>query len=235
MNRQTATPATPNFFDRTMAQAYDQRNSALAPISRNLHFLIQLMLEDLPPPARALCIGVGTGAEILSLAEAYPEWSFVGVDPSADMLEVCRDRLRAAGVENRCELIQGYVEAAPRGNPFDVALSILVAHFIQREGRPSFYRNICNRLKPGGHFVTAEISTDLDGPDFPDKLEDWKRIQRRMGATPDSLAGLEKGMRDTLGVLSPLETETLLQDARFAPAVAFLQAFMVRGWRTRKI
>ena len=52
-----------------------------------MHFLIGLVLKELPTDARILCVGVGTGAEIFSLAEEYPEWTFVGVDPSADMLE----------------------------------------------------------------------------------------------------------------------------------------------------
>lgn len=62
----------PSFFGRDVADAYDARNNALAPISNNLHFLLRLVLADLPVDARVLCVGVGTGAEILSLASAFP-------------------------------------------------------------------------------------------------------------------------------------------------------------------
>jgi len=190
----------PDFFNREIAAAYDRRNSALAPISDGLHFLLRLVLADLPADARILCVGVGTGAEILALAKAYPGWSFVGVDPSEDMLAVGRDRLDQAGVLDRCRLVHGYVQDAPR-EAFDAAVSLLVAHFIKREDRPAFYSEIHDRLKPGGLYASAEISGDLDAPEFPDLLEDWKRIQILMGATPESLAKLGAMLRDGLGVL----------------------------------
>lgn len=226
-------PAAPNFFNQEMADAYDARNSGLKPISDSLHFLVRLVLADLPADARILCVGVGTGAEILSLAQTYPGWSFVGIDPSAEMLEVGRRRLAAAGVLERCDLMQGYVEDAPQGG-FDAVVSLLVAHFIKRDGRPGFYRAIHDRLKPGGRFVSAEISADLDAPEFPAMLEDWKQVQTLMGATPDSLAKLGGMMRDVLGVLPPAETEDLWRAAGFARPIPFFQGFMIRGWHATR-
>lgn len=225
--------AAPKVFNREIADAYDRRNSALAPISDGLHFLLRLVLEDLPTNARVLCVGVGTGAEILSLARAYPGWSFVGVDPSEDMLAVGRHRLEEAGILDRCQLLHGYVHDAPRDG-FDAVVSLLVAHFIKREDRLAFYSAIHDRLKPGGHFASAEITGDLDAPEFPDVLADWKRIQVLMGATPESLAKLGGMLRDGLGVLPPAETEALWRAAGFPKPIPFFQAFMIRGWHAAK-
>ena len=222
--------ASPNFFSQEIADAYDRRNRGLAPVSDNLHFLLGLTLADLPAEARVLCVGVGTGAEILSLASRYPGWSFVGVDPSEEMLAVGRHRLEQAGVLDRCELLQGYVQDVP-DTGFDAAVSLLVAHFIKREDRPAFYSGVHDRLKPGGRFVSAEISGDLDAPEFPEMLEDWKRIQVLMGATPESLAKLAGMMRDVLAVLPPAETEALWEAAGFGKPIPFFPAFMIRGWR----
>ncbi len=224
---------SPAFFNQEMADAYDRRNSALAPISDSLHFLMRLVLADRPADARVLCVGVGTGAEILSLAKAYPGWSFVGIDPSEEMLSVARRRLEQAGVLDRCELVQGYAEDAPGGG-FDAAVSLLVAHFIKREDRGLFYAAIHERLKPGGRFVSAEISGDLDAPEFPEMLEDWKRVQALMGATSESLAKLGGMMRDVLAVLTPAETEAMWKAGGFRTPVPFFQAFMIRGWHAVK-
>ncbi|MDR7114359.1 class I SAM-dependent methyltransferase [Caulobacter sp. BE254] len=227
-------PATSsNFFNQEIADAYDRRNSALAPISDGLHFMLRLVLADLPADARVLCVGVGTGAEILSLARIYPGWSFVGVDPSEEMLAVGRHRLEQAGLLDRCQLLQGYAQDAPHGG-FDAAVSLLVAHFIKREDRHAFYSAIHHRLKPGGRFASAEISGDLDAPEFPEMLEDWKRIQVLMGATPESLTKLGGMMRDMLGVLPPAETEALWKAAGFSKPIPFYQAFMIRGWHAVK-
>lgn len=224
----------PDFFNQDMARRYDERNSKLSAISDNLHFLVRLVLADLPARARILCVGVGTGAEILSLAKARPEWSFVGVDPSKEMLEVCRDRLEREGVGERCELIHGYVQDAPDGTTFDAVLSILVTHFIPRAERRGFYENILQRLKSLGYFVSAEISTDLDAPEFPAMLKNWEQVQALMGATPESLQALGDTLRNTLSVLSPEETGALWEESGFAAPVPFFQAFMIRGWYARK-
>lgn len=224
----------PDFFNQDMAKRYDERNSKLAAISDNLHFLIRLVLADLPSRARILCVGAGTGAEILSLAEARPGWTFVGVDPSREMLEVCRARLAQEGASDRCELIHGYVQDTPEAPAFDAVLSILVAHFIARAERRAFYANILQRLKPDGYFVSAEISADLEAPEFPAMLRNWEQVQALMGATPASLQALADTLRNTLNVLSPAETNALWLESGFGPPVEFFQAFMIRGWYARK-
>lgn len=217
------------FFNRDLAEAYDRRNAALKPISDCLHFLMRLVLKGLPDDARVLCVGVGTGAEILSLAAVFPGWSFVGVDPSSDMLDVGTHRLEEAGVLDRCRMIPGYVDdVADTG--FDAVISLLVAHFIQLEHRPAFYRAIHDRLKQGGRYVSAEISDDLVGPAFPAMLDDWKEVQALMGADQESLASLPDVLRNVLGVVPPAETVELWRDAGFGLPVPFFQSFMIRGW-----
>lgn len=224
-------PATnaAGLFNKEAAEAYDRRNAALKPIADALHFLMRLALADLPDDARVLCVGVGTGAEILSLAEARPGWTFVGVDPSAEMLGVGRHRLEQAGVADRVELIHGYVDDVAETG-FDVVVALLVAHFIRRPERRTFYATVHDRLEPGGRFLSAEISTDLAAPEAPAMLADWAQVQAMMGATPESLARLPEVLRDVLGVVPPAETEAMWREAGFATPVPFFQAFMIRGW-----
>lgn len=173
---------------------------------------------------------MGTGAEILSLSDSYPHWSFVGVDPSAAMLEVCRERLEEAGIAERCTLIHGYVQDAPAGETFDAALSILVSHFVARAQKPRFYREMTQRLGTGGVLVDAAIGGDFDSPAFPSMLENWKRVQALMGGTPESLAALPHMLRDVLSVIPPAETESLIRDSGIRHPVHFFQSFMITGW-----
>lgn len=228
------TMTAPDFFNADMAKAYDARNSGLAAISENMHFLVRLVLADLPPRARILSVGAGTGAEILALAKANAAWTFVAVDPSASMLDVCRERLAEAGVLERCELIHGYVQDAPTGENFDAVLSILVAHFVPRAAREDFYRQIHARLKPGGRFVSTEIAGDLEAPAFPEMLKNWAQVQTLMGATPESLRALPEMLRNSLTVLTAEETEASWKVAGFATPIPFFQSFMIRGWHAVK-
>jgi tRNA (cmo5U34)-methyltransferase len=217
-----------------MAEGYDERNRKLAPIADALHFLIRLVLRRLPARARVLCVGVGTGAEVLSLAAAFPEWTFLGLDPSAQMLEVCSERLQSAGVAERCELVQGYVQDAPPGASFDAAVAVLVGHFVPRAERLGFYQNMLSRLRSGGYVVSAEISCDLDSPQFPSMLEDWAQVQTLMGANAASIASLPTQLREMLTVLPPAEIEGLLRRSGVLTPVRFFQAFMISGWYGQK-
>lgn len=212
------------------AKSYDERNRELAPIAENMHFLIRLVLRDLPKNARILCIGVGTGAEILSLAQSFPGWTFVGVDPADGMLDVCREKLSEAGVLGRCELIHGYVHDVEAKANFDAVLSVLVAHFVKRDERLGFYQAMCDRLRANGILVNTEISFDLDSPEFPFMLKNWEAVQHLMGATPESIAGLSQTLREMLSVISPAETEGLLMQSGIQMPVRFFQSFMISGW-----
>jgi len=212
------------------ARVYDERNLPLAPIAENMHFLIRLILKNAPVRARVLCVGVGTGAEILSLSKSFPEWTFVGVDPSSGMLDVCRERLSTAGVLNRTELIHGYVHDVPLAENYDAALSILVAHFVKRQDRLNFYEAMCDRLSDNGTLINTEISYDLNSPKFQSMIKNWEAVQLLMGATPESLTNLSQVLREMLSVISPGETESLLIQCGISMPVRFFQAFMISGW-----
>ena len=221
-------------FNAEAARRYDERNSRLADISNCLHFLTTLVLKDLPPRSRVLCVGAGTGAEILALARTFPEWRFVALDPSLAMLDVCRERLEAAGFAARCEFVHGYARDLPRTPEFDAVMSILVGHFVGRTERLDFYRQMSDRLQAGGYLVNAEISFDLDSTEFPPMLKNWEALQSLMGATPESLAALPKLLREMLCVLPPIETEELIRQSGIKTPVRFFQALMICGWYGRK-
>lgn len=225
----TKTPM-PDFFSKDSSRTYDEKNRKLAPISDAMHFLMRLVLMDRPARSRVLCVGVGTGAEILSLSLAFPDWTFVGVDPSASMLEVCRERLESAGLADRCELVHGYVQDVPGGESFDMVLSVLVGHFVKREERLAFFENMVARLRKGGCLVNTEISFDLGSDGYPSMLKNWERVQALMGGTPESLAKLPQVLRDVLTVLPPVEVEELLKQSGIAKPVRFFQALMISGW-----
>jgi len=221
-----------DYFTKEASLVYDERNSRLAPM--DMYFLIRLILKNLPAKARILCVGVGTGAEILNLSKTFSEWQFVGVDPSGAMLEVCTERLKSAGVSERCQLVHGYVQDLPNGEAFDAALSMLVTHFVKPDERLDFFQNITSRLKEAGVLINTEISFDLNSAEFPSMVEQWGKIQALMGATPESLANLPQQLREMLSVLPPSETEDLLRKSGILMPVRFFQAFMIVGWYGRK-
>jgi tRNA (cmo5U34)-methyltransferase len=223
-----------DYFTEEMAQSYDERNRGLAPISDALHFLVRLTLENLPPRSRILCVGAGTGSEILYLSTHFSEWSFVALEPSLSMLNVCRKRVHDAGIANRCDLVHGFVQDLPARADFDAVLSINVAHFIRRDERADFFRRIAAHLRSGGYFVNTEVSFDLESSEFPEMLKNWEKIQRMMGATPESIKSLPEQLREKLTILTPTETEHLLLQSGIDFVIPFYRAFMICGWYGEK-
>lgn len=131
-------PAT--LFDKEQAAAYDERFAKLAPLKDSLHLLIRILFSELPERARILCVGVGTGAELIALAKAFPGFEFAAVEPSEPMLEVCKQRAREEGIASRCTFHNGFVHTLPASEPYDAATSILVSQFlVQRADRVGFF------------------------------------------------------------------------------------------------
>ena len=76
-------------FDEKRASTYDERAAKLAPLRDTLHLLTRLILSELPANARILCVGVGTGLELIYLAKEFPQWQFTAVEPATAMLDTC--------------------------------------------------------------------------------------------------------------------------------------------------
>ena len=74
-------------FDQ-QAPIYDQQWAKVAPLRDALNLLVAAVFSELPPDARVLCVGAGTGSEILYLASRFPGFYFTAVEPSGPMLEV---------------------------------------------------------------------------------------------------------------------------------------------------
>lgn len=139
-------------FDQQAAR-YDERWARTAPIRDALHFLLQAVFAPLPAEARVLCIGAGTGEEILHLAQCRPGWTFTAVEPSGAMLQVLCDKATRAGIEQRCQFHEGYLETLPEQAPFDAATCLLVSQFmLERDARIGFFRGIAARLGPARYW-----------------------------------------------------------------------------------
>lgn len=66
-------------FDQKCAAGYDQQWFKLAPLRDALHLLMGAVLADLRVDARILCVGVGTGPELIYLGQRFTQWRFTAV------------------------------------------------------------------------------------------------------------------------------------------------------------
>ncbi len=160
-----------------MASGYDSKVARMAPIYDGLYFLLESVLGELPQDARILCVGVGTGTELIHLAGAFPGWRFTALEPSGAMLDVCRKRVDEAGLSSRCSFHEGYLETLPPQSMHDAATCFLVSQFIlDAQARSDFFRQISNRLVPGGILVNSDLSADTEAKDYDALLAVWQKV-----------------------------------------------------------
>lgn len=224
-------------FDQ-QAASYDEKWSRLAPINSALHLLASAALAGLSPSARILCVGAGTGAEILFLAQKFPGWHFTAVEPSAAMLEVLRGRAEACGISSRCVFHHGYLDSLPPGEPFDAATSFLVSQFIlDREARSQFFQGIAERLRPAGLLISADLAGQLSAPDgSPGLLDLWFQLMRTSGTqpTPEEIEKMRDAYTHDVGVLPPQDVRNLIAGGGFDAPLLFFQAGMIHAWSARR-
>ncbi|MFJ9377154.1 class I SAM-dependent methyltransferase [Streptomyces sp. NPDC101455] len=100
-----------------------------------------------------LCCGTGAGVEVL--AKVCQE-SVTGVDFSTGMLDVARERTRAAGP--RVSWVRGDARALPFTSAFDLVVSFgAFGHFLPRE-LPGLFEQVHSVLRPGGCFAFPVVA-----------------------------------------------------------------------------
>jgi tRNA (cmo5U34)-methyltransferase len=220
-----------SYFGKAQAPFYDERAAKFASVRDALNSLVRLVLADLPSESRILCVGAGTGAELLDLARAFPGWRFTAVEPSRAMLEICCKKVDEAGIASRCEFHEGYLDSLPRTEPFNATTSILVSQFLTGPNqRRDFFYQIAKRLRPGGYLINADLASSLQSSAFESLFEIWLRAH---GLTPQAEKASQIGWGKDVAVSRPEEIESIIVEAGFERPILFYQALFIHAWHAR--
>lgn len=181
--------------DESIEQAQEQKLD---------HVCRKLMLK---PGDRLLDVGCGWGALVMHAAERYGVKA-LGITLSANQHALARERIRAAGLQDRCEVrIQDYRDV-PGSSVFDKIASIGMFEHVGLKNLPVYFGAIRRLLADGGivlnHGITSvdpeSRSVGLGGGDFIGKyvfphgeLPHLSLVIKEMGA-----AGLEVMDSETL-------------------------------------
>jgi len=186
-----------------------------------------LLAERVPHHGRVLVVGAGGGLELKRFAEMHAGWSFVGVDPAAEMLKLARSIL--GPLATRTQLHEGYVATAPAG-PFDGATCLLTFHFVAPPERRTMLAEIRKRLRPSAPFVVAHLSFPQESIERRQWLERYAAFVVSSGVDPVKARAGAEAVGSRLSILSPDQDEALLRDAGFSNVQLFYAGFAFRGW-----
>jgi tRNA (cmo5U34)-methyltransferase len=217
-------------FDQ-QAASYDQQWSKLAAFRDALHILIGSVFAKLPANSRILCVGAGTGAEIIYLADKFPHWTFTAVEPSPLMLEIYRSRAEEHGFAARCAFHEGYLDSLPATDAFDAATCLLVSQFIlEPEARSKFFRTIAKRLKPDAILASSDLASALKTDADQHLLEVWFRTIAGADMPAEGLARMRAAYGRDVAVLPVKAIEEIIVSGGFESPIHFFQAGLIHAW-----
>lgn len=221
-------PFLKNFSDPEAVSRYAEGPRRFVPGLDALHRMTGLLLsESAPDDARVLVLGAGGGSELDALAQGHPRWTFVGVDPAAEMLRLAERTAKAH--MDRIELVEGYIDDAPVG-PFDAAVCLLTLHFLAAPERERTIRQIHARLRPGAPFVAAHASFPQGVGERDIWLDRYAAYPIACGADPEQVRQARAAVAASLNAFSPEQDEAIMRAGGFANVSLFYAAFTWRGW-----
>jgi tRNA (cmo5U34)-methyltransferase len=205
-----------------MMAAYEP--AKLVPGYADLHALAQVLLAQHMGAGTVLILGAGGGHEMAHLAASRPDWRFLAVDPSAEMLDLAQTN--CADFAGRITYVKGHIDDAPQA-PCDGATCLLTLHFLPSAQRLATLQALRARLKLGAALVVAHHSIPAGEADI--WLPRFADFALGNGVTGPGLANGARALGQALPILTPDEDADLMQQAGFAPS-QFYHALTFRGW-----
>ena len=118
-----------------------------------------------------LDLGCGWGGLIIHAASRYGA-RCLGITLSAPQAELARERIRDAGVQDRCQVEQCDYRDLRLGNQFDKIASVGMFEHVGEALLPEYFRRAWQLLAPGGVFLNHGIARSAtylrNGPSFTD-------------------------------------------------------------------
>jgi cyclopropane-fatty-acyl-phospholipid synthase len=188
---------------------------------------------------RVLDVGCGWGTFAIHAARTYGVRA-VGVTLSPAQADLARERVHAAGLDDRVEIrVQDYRDVTD--GPFDAIASIGMAEHVGHAGLPDYARSLCSLLAPRGRLLNHAIARPPGPPDEPSRTSFIERyvfpdgelepLAVMVGALEE--AGLEvrdvESLREHYGLTLRAWVANL--EGRWEEAVALSSPGRARVWR----
>lgn len=133
--------------------------------------------------ATLLDLGIGTGLELESIFERFPNLTVTGVDLSGEMLRLLRKKYPGKALDLHQ---MSYFDYDMGEGRFDAALTVMTLHHYTHEVKTDLYRRILKALKPGGVYIESDYMISEGATENPQATEDfffaeYERLKREQG------------------------------------------------------
>lgn len=152
-------PVPPFEFNESVVQVFDDMIERSVPCYRELiHRQAQLAVHFYQSGTRIYDLGCSTGnmgLAIRAAMDAGRSFEWIGVDTSAPMLKVCRERMQSAGGHARVTLKCADIRDLEMAHASVIILN-LTLQFVPSADREALLKRIFKALVPGGILLLTE-------------------------------------------------------------------------------
>ena len=142
------------------------------------------------------------------------------------MIEVCCQRAKELDIYSRCIFHEGYLDSLPESDGFDVAISILVSHFIVNPlDRSKYFSEISSRLIHGGYMINADLASDMSASKYNNLVEVWVNMHDYAGIFVRTNSFGSKVTMLPIG-----EVESIIKSSGFEAPALFFQTLLIHAW-----
>lgn len=187
---------------------------------------------EFQPGETVLELAASFGNSAIALAKQYGV-RVVGIEKNPESVARARANIQAAGLEEQVQVIEGdifHLEQIP--GQFDYVLAEAILTMQSASGKAKILQGICDRLKPGGKFLSHELRVN----DREEEIHRALAAAIRVNSTPLSeinwtatceTAGLHVLNHQTgaMGLLNPAQ---IIQDEGFIDAIKFFWNVLTR-------
>jgi predicted O-methyltransferase YrrM len=184
-----------------------------------------LQWANFQPGEMVLELAASFGYSAIALAQRYGV-RVVGVEKNPDSVARAQANIRAAGLDGQVEVIEGdvfHLERIPEQFDYVLAEAILTMQSVP--GKVKILQGVCDRLKPGGKFLSHELMAR----DHEEEIHQALAATLRANSTPLSPANWQKAMAEAgltlvkqqTGSMELLTPARVIQDEGVVDAVRF--------------
>ena len=188
---------------------------------------------------RILVVGPGPGDELPPLLSACPDTEFVVLEPSAQMLQICKETLESHEGSERCELVQKTLDGAVLSGllqkDFGAVICHNVLHLMAADLQDQMIWSLVEQLLPGGILLISSYSEATE-PALCDTI--FSIASRRLidRGLPSEVVDKFLTTRNTaVFSLNAERLQQILMELNCQNPIQLYQALFARLWMTKKL
>jgi tRNA (cmo5U34)-methyltransferase len=218
-------------FDRSVAGVFDDMVSRSVPFYGEMQRMIVEMARDFAVPGTNFYdLGCSTGTTFANL-DPYLEHSisFVGIDNADDMLEKCRAKLVAQGVERPLELLCRDLNDGVAIENASLVSLVLTLQFVRPLRRERLMADIYRGLNPQGCLILVEKVLAEESLFNRLFINYYYDLKRRAGYSDTEIAQKREALENVLIPYKLLENRELLLSTGFRAVDVFFKWYNFCG------